>query len=240
MTGFFIGVAASFVAAILWYFFLRRWLNFRIFLQIRNLRRIWSPFLKGSTTVIITGRTGPLPRSSVRASFSEVQALLNLIKFFNICKASFSVANSVTTPPDTLVGQNIILLGGKSSNEFTRRLSSSIAIKFEYDENGNLAGHFGKFPSEPDNGNPIKKDYAIVLKCNNPFSGNNKVLLIAGNHGAATDGATKYLVSSKGVREIAKKIGDDDFLAIIRIEVNNNVPHNYSLVRCWHFREISG
>lgn len=203
-----------------------------------TIRKVWSPFLHNNTVVVITGRRGQLPRSTTKVSFCEMRALLNLTEFFKKFASDFEVLNSIDTDPASYASKNIILLGSQKANEVTREIGKRIAIPLGYDDQGNLVSHSGTFPTIPNDGSPIQQDHALILKCPSPYGDDKRMFILAGNHGAATEGAARYMVSRHGIAEIARKLGDSDFIAVLRVQTESNTIKNCKLVKCWKFQEV--
>jgi hypothetical protein len=213
----------------------RKWVLFDH--RSRAIRKVWSPFLEDNTVVVITGRLGKLARSTIKVSFSEVLAIIKLRSFFEKFGGNFLVYNSIDAKLVAYADSNIILLGSQQSNDVTKQILEKIAVPFRYDTHGNLESHLGKFPTIL-NGNLIAEDHALIVKCDSPYGQNKKLLILAGNHGTATEAAVKYSISPFGIAEIAEQLGESDFIAIVHVEVESNMPKNYRLVACWKFDEV--
>ena len=233
-----VNILASLAAGVILTGLAISWRRFIPFFSFGSIRKVWSPFLKGNTVIVITGRPGLLPRSTTKVSFSETRALLNLKKFFEKFGSNFEITNSIDANSIQYIDKNIILLGSQKANEVTKEFSNKIAIPFSYDSQGNLVSHSETFPSTPDNGESLKQDHALILKCVSPYGTGNRMFILAGNHGAATEAAARYVVSRNGIAEIARKLGDSDFTAVLRVQVENNNPKSCKLIKCWKFQEV--
>jgi hypothetical protein len=237
--GFSINVLASLFAALIIFLISKYINNVLYFLRIgksEKIRKVWAPFISNKTIVVMTGRKGVLPRSTIKVSFSEHQAVIELEKFFDKYRVEFKTLNSIEFNNDAYYDSNIILLGSKNANEVTEEFSRKRCLrpKIDYDNKGNLIVNKEIFKTNPDDGSPISEDYALVLKCDR--NEKSKLMIIAGNHGAATEGAVKYVLSSLGFIKIAKELGNSNFMAIIKIKMKNNISHEYSLVEWEKFR----
>jgi len=235
---FILNVLAGLVTGIIVSTFVATRKSLSLYLRFGRVRKVWFPFLRGNAVVVITGRPGQLPRSTTKVSFSEVLALVELKAFFQRFGSNFDVLNSIDANPSQYADKDIILLGSQQANEETELISRKIAVPFSYDDHGNLVSQLGRFPSIPDDGTLLKEDHALILKCNSPYGHARKVLILAGNHGTATESAVRYMVSPSGIVEIASKLGSSDFIGILHVDVESNVPKSYKLVTCWKFEEV--
>ncbi len=83
---------------------------------------------------------------------------------------------------------------------------------------------------------PLKldEDYGIILRVTNPFKGgdDNKVLILAGNHGLGTEAAIKFVANRDLIRFLRKHAEDDDFEALFDVDllkgqVKNSDEHSF-------------
>jgi len=204
-----------------------------------STKKIWFPFLNEDTAVIITGRQGELPRSTIKNSYSELIGAIVLRDFFMHFNRSFTIYNSKINSLNVYNSENIILLGSQNANPGTKDISEKIAMPFSYDGYGNLIIRGNTYSSKPTDGSPLIEDYALIVKCVNPYNEENRVMILAGNHGCATEAAVKYVTSKTGIAKIGNKLKSSDFLAVIKVKIENNIPKSIDLVGCWKFEEVS-
>lgn len=63
------------------------------------------------------------------------------------------------------------------------------------------------------------EDYALIIRAENPWNPETRLIIIAGIRGIGTWGAARYLRSQ--IRELLKRRHGKDFAAVIHVEYNN-------------------
>lgn len=235
---FIVSVVASIVGGLIlgYLFALKKYIN--VLRYFGTTRKMWKPFFQNNTAVIITGRKGQFPRSTIKNSFSELLGVINLRDFFAKFNKSFAVYNSMMDTSNIFKSQNVILLGSQNANPVTKIISERIAIPFSYNEKGNLVSKNTEYGTVLNTNGQIVEDFALIIKCSNPYNDEKKIMVLAGNHGCATEAAVHFVVSKAGIANIGKRLNSSDFLAIIKIEVDNNIPKRIELLKCWKFAEV--
>lgn len=224
-----LNILAGVIAGILLTTLTFYWRRVSYFFRFGPIRKVWSPFLDGDTVVLLTGRPGSLPRSTTKVSFSEVKAVQKLMYFFREFGVNFTTYTSIDTELNCYAEKNIVLLGSQYGNKVTEKISDRIMIPIEYDDSGNLIINNRKYETVLDTDFLVKSDYALIVKCPNPSDNDKKMLILAGNHGVATESATRFISSKSGFNKIAKELGNSDFIAVIRTEVDNKISQNPKL-----------
>ncbi len=227
---FLLNVLASLIAGFAFATILWSWHRLPYLLRIGRIRKAWSPFLDGDTVLIMTGRQGDLERSTTRASFNEARAMHKMAAFFSSMSAKFQLGNGIDDDLSAQEGKNLILLGSRNGNDMTKALGKKIPIMpVWYDSAGNLVIDETKYCTVPGGDRPVTEDYALLLRCSKMTGDRKKVMILAGNHGAATEAAAMFAMSQSGITAIAKRAGNNDFIAVIKTTVNNNVPEPATL-----------
>jgi hypothetical protein len=165
--------------------------------------------------------------------------LFALKKYFNVLR-HFGSSRKIWKP----FFQNntaVIITGRKGKfprSPVTKIISERIAIPFSYNEKGNLVSKNTEYGTVLNTNEQIVEDFALIVKCNNPYNDEKKIMVLAGNHGCATEAAVHFVVSKVGIANIGERLNSSDFFAIIKIEVDNNIPKRIELLKCWKFAEV--
>ncbi|MBW8017282.1 MAG: hypothetical protein FVQ82_13950 [Planctomycetes bacterium] len=202
----------------------KRWIA--PFWRLGRARKFWGQFFRGRTIVVLTGRPGKHLRSTTKVSYCEVLGVLELVSFFKGLGLDVAIYNSQEIDSRQYLENNVIFVGKQNANKATLELSKKMLIPFSYDSQANTVYSEKPFITEPkDPKCPITEDYAFILKGDNPYdNGDKKVLVLAGNHGAATEGVIRYVTSKSGMDYIAGEVGKHDFSGIVKIPIEDNIP----------------
>lgn len=78
-----------------------------------------------------------------------------------------------------------------------------------------------QYPEAP---GKLDEDYGVLARFANPFDNKseNKVLILAGNHGLGTAAAIEYVLTTKYIEELRGHVGDKDFEALFKANLKHN------------------
>ena len=238
MTGFIGGVVSSLVASVVGHLALKRLRTRRLRNEFREAALLWRPFFDSETLAVLTARRGPLPRSTPKVSFREVEAMRRLSELFSTHGSAIGVTDSEEVQLETLHSRNLILLGSQKENQATQHVRGLLPMRIGYDVEGNLTFGDHTYPTIPSDGTQIMVDHALVVRCPNPFGSGGKLLLIAGNHGAATAAAANFLTSPSGIAKVGARLGGSDFVAVVKVKMVGSAAVTEELVKCWTFEDV--
>jgi len=200
--------------------------------RFRPFHRIWTPFAKGPTLIIITGKQ---EGHTIKVSVNETQSAAAVQKLIGRRRIPTALVVS-NYDSITLSDRNIISMGSSPANEATLALLDSLRerLNYSYTADKDLIVNGELFRSEYRN-NILVKDYALVCKATNPLSPNHKFLVFAGNHGVGTEGGVLAFTSAMEIGEIAHAIGQSDFYAVIETTCDTRFQHpptSINVIRC--------
>lgn len=231
MDSFLVGILSGIGATVLLRLGIFSYQKARAWHSFRPFHKIWSPFTKGPTFIILTGKK---QGHTIKVSANERDAAELIKKTLFVCKEpEILIANGDYV---NLQDKNIVAFGSERDNEVTRSLLASISsfLNYEYTADNNLVVNGELFGSKYRD-NVLIKDYALVCKAANPYSPKHKFLVFSGNHGIGTQGAVFAFTSRDPMRSILEKVGANDFYAVIETEIDKRFgikPTQVNVVRC--------
>lgn len=228
MSDLLIGILASVIASIVFYILGLITNSIIKTMKFSSFRRIWKPFLSNKEcTIILTSRSGELPRSTPKISFTEMlsyTALHEKLSFLGITL----IAKNSHIPLDSIKEDNLILLGGSYANEISRHFLSKIKTTQPFIiKASDTNEYFVKtstseyYPELGDDGRLVK-DYAVIMRCANPYNTDNSVLIIMGCHGYGTYGGVLMITYKAYAETIVHSIKDRDFVMLVEFELSGN------------------
>lgn len=206
------------------------------FLKFRPFKKLWKPFLNDKQIIVIlTTRPGPHKSSTPRVSLNELQS-------YSVLNTQFSKFNIKVIPQSTdlsmdeLKKNNLIVLGGPSSNEIARRIwlqiQSFIPFSFDY-ENHIIHDINSKYEPLLDSEGKLKVDYGLLIRMKNPYNREKSILLSMGCHGYSTSGSIEALTRLQYAKQIIKQAGIKDFISLLKFDIDNNIIVNFSVERTY-------
>ena len=144
--------------------------------------------------------------------------------------------------PDFPEDETLIVIGSPHAHKLCQRIVTSpkislLPFRFELnekgkcinvyqDEKGEWSAHpFESFPDSTVGAsfqeNMPEEDYGIILRITNPMdaSGQNKVLILGGNHGFGTESAINFVAEKERVKSLHDIVQEDDFEALFQASV---------------------
>lgn len=174
----------------------------------------------------ITIRRVKCPRSPGRTSVAEMEAFIGLKPIIKD-KMEFKLV----LEDDVYEDKNLLVLGSPVANATSRRAFQKLKklpleLDLVYDPTPSNPRNIRMLNHQPYNAEyfgdgTVKRDYALIVKCQNPFpkNTNKKIIILAGLHAPGTKVAASAL-SGKISKEIWKKVKSNDFYAIIKVDMN--------------------
>lgn len=220
------GIVASLILiAAGWFFrktFVDSWRN-------RYFRTIWKQYLQNSqANVVISTRQGPKYSSTPRVSLAEVQAFQRLERVSANLGMNFILQDS-TCSLRSLSENNIVLLGGPKANAVTESIWDEVSERVPYtislEPQKIISSNIHYEPVVTDGA--VEVDYSLVVKVRR--TSGKYVFLFAGCHGYGTAGSTQLVSDPELARELANRVGDRDFVAIVKSSIKDGIVDNVQI-----------
>lgn len=151
------------------------------------------PFVENDVlnSIIVVG--APIPHGPFSASARDIHYvgfLMSYIsKFFDKTKFKDFIRLDIDVINEDLLKENLIIIGGPVTNVITYKLNISLKVRFLQEYNWDIYSEFtGKRYSDEFTG--------IIVKTNNPFDNNKKILLFAGKRAIGTKLAINYFIQN--------------------------------------------
>ena len=206
--------------------------------ELRDVRRVWSPFLgsKEPIGVVLSTRPGPHLRSTPRLSLNEMLAFSELnILFHSVGKKV--VPRPSDTDLSTLAKENIVVLGGPNANDVAKDLWKLLEPRLPVAFDGpavqfTVANR--AYKPEYDAAGLVTRDFGVVLRTSNPlFGAEGKRLLMAfGCHGYATYAVLSSALQKSFARRVHETVGSKDFVAVLDVRLKGKAVVQAEVITC--------
>jgi len=192
----------------------------------RATRRLWRGLGAGrELTIALSTRKNPLQRSgSTRTSFGDIRSLLILMPTLFQLRIPYIIAESMISTASQVTTNNILMIGGPSSNELAKEALTLWAprLKVEQavvDNKSSLTVLGKRYQSRYLPDGVVQQDYGLVVRTSNPFSSNPRLsaTLVMGSHGIGTGGAARLLVDKHMIKQLLTLVPSDSFVAVVRV-----------------------
>ena len=231
--------------------FMGQWLLRRIKnLKQRRAKKFWKPLTQGKLHIVV-------PRLFNHPTFKHEQIGVIAAGTVNSLFEIGSYLKSLNLAPPSIVyadllggdqlETHLIVLGGPTSNEFMKRVLSTLKLSCQFETLPNNA-----FPNKREhifvdrntnqtytsslrkhtagrNLKEVERDYAIIIKATHPFCYKKQILHIAGLHDYGTWAGIKYVMSYDFLHQQIVK-DNRSFEMLIQTDVVGGTPQNMKLV----------
>jgi hypothetical protein len=181
------------------------WQKGKKLIGFRKARHFWKPFADGKLRVII-GRFLEF-KSFEESGFVGLGCAIGLTElsayFEEVGLKEFTVSYADRLDGDDLK-TNLVLLGGPDANAVTREVIPRISSELQLGNPTNYEisiydSQTTKMyaPSRSPLTNEIDKDYAVIIRAENPFAPTKQILLIAGSYGYGTWAGVRFAISKQ-------------------------------------------
>lgn len=239
-----VGIVGSLTGAVLILLANWAWNRARTELRTRRGQHFWKPFLAGDLKLVVGGFsefTGF--EQSGLLGVGDAMAMAELRAHFKgIGLPDVAVTNADLLGGDSLKS-NLILLGGPDANKITKDAVVAIDSTFQF---GDPSEHVISFydsetgktyaPSKRVDSQDIERDYGVIIKTDNPFAKDKKILIIAGSFGYGTWAGARFTMGEKFLSNPSVKAGHS-VEALIKTDVSFGAPQEIELVA---IRELKG
>lgn len=219
-------------------------------------------FIKGKPDRDQVGHT-------IKLSYNEVFAYINLQKELFPIRDNIEVIHGgvdyeieiegrreriVENPPPYEPNGKLIIIGSPHANiicdETLKKLKPKLPYRFEVNVDNEphykyiMAGK-ESYPDNYEESERLDKDYGIILRIGNPYQGvgNNKILVLGGNHGHGTQAAIQTLSDHNRLNSIHETVGENDFEVLFEARTYgmrepNFFPRRISVLKKGRWHEI--
>jgi hypothetical protein len=158
----------------------------------------------------------------------EALALHLITGIFESAQVKLLVKQSRMVNEDDITRYNLILLGGKQVNSWTRRLGSDLEIKSDHDEANPFETVFDRGTGQ------LLKDRALIALRRHPGTG-HWLLFLWGKHSQGTHAAAQALTDERFLSQLAwpgsAKPFPEAFRLLLSVQVNDGIAEAPAPVR---------
>ncbi|RAI52569.1 hypothetical protein DOO74_17290 [Rhodobacteraceae bacterium AsT-22] len=141
-----------------------------------------------------------------------------------------------TIESSTLSQESIILLGGPIANNVAKHFWPEVEKRVPYAislETQSISSANATYEPKEDADGLLSVDYSLVVKMRR--NSGKFLFLFAGCHGFGTSGSTRIVSDPDLVRDLAKRVGDREFVAIVKSTINKGIVDAVEVVDAYNF-----
>jgi hypothetical protein len=200
------------------------------------LSRFWNRFLESDVPTLLVlsnpdvGECKPNPPAAAASpcpdeftGMGEAVALHLVTNLFNSAKQTLIVKQSRMVNADDIKRYNLILLGGKSVNAWTRRLGDGLSLQPETDLGQRYATVFDQKTSE------LIRDRALIALRKDATTG-HWLLFLYGKHSQGTQAAAEASSNERFLSQLKwpppAAPFPDSFRILVGVNVNDGIPQD--------------
>lgn len=246
MSEFWIPVFQGVLSNLIWSLMLLTGAGLILFWRYRNVFTLWrKPILSGRHEMLVVMSSRHDEANRPRPGGSEMYGMLRIFGFFAELIPKFAagarfrppVLSRKLTTAEFDANQFIVLLGGPNHNEWSKYYldclkGHGLPWKFEKPDgitnrivsiqSGSVISYDPTYGTGDDSTFKTYVDYGLVIRGPHPHQPEGTVLVMAGAHGAGTQGAVIATLSSPQCKTILDAAGKHQFFAaVISISVRD-------------------